>query len=1043
MKTIIERPVLAIIFFVIIIVFGIYSFKNLPIETVPDPEQGVPQLNVQYIWLGASPDMILRRVLIPAEEQLTQVKGIEKIESNAQQNYGTIDVEFSRDTRMNFAEVEIRERLNRLQRELPRQVRNPLVVPRIPDEFKQEPLLKIGVYARDYSIHAIRKIAEKEIVPHLKAIPGIETVDIWGGVEPEIKIQTNMSRLKKFRVDLQAIQTRLNQHFYTKHSLSFTRNSGEITLSLTENPDKIEDIQDIVIHSLGEKKVYLKEVADVFLGYGRLTNERRYQGEPYLQIEMFKEPAFSHLEMANKVKAKLQYLGNKLHDPIEFVIQSDDSRRLERQLIKLGKIAFLILIIIFVILLVIIRDIKSSLLIFSSVFFSVFATLTAIYLFDISLNLLTLSGLALGFGLFVDNAVVVFDSILRFRERGHGNKESAVEGAKAVILPVLASTFTTIIVFFSFALLFKDRLRVYYLPLAYIIAISLVSSIAVSFVLIPSLSARIKLKLKNNINKKNNQKKELFKKGRFFPFLLRYPLVVILPIILLLSLSYVTFKEEVSFGRFFGWFSQQKVAVWLRFPSGAEFEDIKDAILKFEKVAVDKPYAKEVNTTIGSRQAHMVITFPPKIEASAYPLQLKQELVGLATNLAGVGVYVAGFDQEPYYYNPDTGSHLPYDIRLSGYNLERLMDYSNEVTRTLLRHKRIKEAEIQTDMKYYWAGKTKYYAFRVNRDKLKRYKLNPEYLNYIIQTMLREGSGQARLKYEDKEMSVEIKASDVEDLELDDILNKYHYSLNGTPFRLRDVVDVEFSVQKGGITRENQEYKAMVQWDYLGSAKIAQRFHDTLYERLQVPPGFKKSLEQFRWRMTEEEEGQLWYALLLSFGLIVLLLGILYESFFQPFIIVASIPLALIGVFIAFVVMDYSFDSTAYIGIILLMGIVVNNSIILIDNINRHLRQTNKLVESIVIGTKERIRPIFMTSMTTILGMLPLVILREGTSASQSDIWSSLALCTVGGLTTSALLIPFVLPIFYYLFYKLQKFILGTRAKPANDTDTPLQTQET
>jgi HAE1 family hydrophobic/amphiphilic exporter-1 len=1037
MKTIIERPVLAIIFFVIIIIFGVYSFKNLPIETVPDPEGGIPSLTVSYSWAGASPDMMLRRILIPAEEQLTQIKGIEKIESNAQQNLGTIEVEFSRDTRMNFAEVELRERLNRLQKELPRQVPNPQVRPHIPEEFKQEPLLKIGVYAKDYSIHAIRKIAEKEIVPHLKAIPGIETVDIWGGVEPEIKIQTNMNRMKKFLVNLQEIQSKLNQHFYTKHSLSFTRNSGEITLSLTENPEKIEDIQNIVIHNLGEKKVYLKEVADVFLGYERLTYERRYQGEPYVQIEMYKEPAYSHLEMAKKVKAKLQYLSNKLHDPIEFVIQSDDSRRLERQLIKLGKIAFLILIIIFVILLVIIRDIKSSLLIFSSVFFSVFATLTAIYLFDISLNLLTLSGLALGFGLFVDNAVVVFDSILRFRERGHGNKESAVEGAKAVILPVLASTFTTIIVFFSFALLFKDRLRVYYLPLAYIIAISLVSSIAVSFVLIPSLSARIKLKLKNRKNK------ELFKKGRFFPFLLRYPVVIILPIIVLLISSHSIFKEEVSFGRFFGWFNKQQVSVWLRFPSGAEFEDIKEAILKFEKVAVDRPYAKEVNTSIGPRQAYMVITFPPKIEASAYPLQLKQELVGMATNLAGVGVYVAGFDQEPYYYNPDTGSHLPYDIRLTGYNLERLMEYSNEVKRDLLRHKRIKEAEIQTDFKWYWAGKSKYFAFQVNRDKLKKYQLSPGYLNYIIQTMLREGSGQARLKYDDKEMTVEIKASDVEDLELDDILNKYHLTLNGTPFRLRDVVDVDFSVQKGGITRENQEYKAMIQWDYLGSAKIAQRYHDTLYEHLQVPPGFKKSLEQFRFRMTEEEEGQLYYAIFLSFGLIVLLLGMLYESFFQPFLIVLSIPLALIGVWIAFVVMEYSFDSTAYIGIILLMGIVVNNSIILIDNINRHLRQTNKLIESIVIGTKERIRPIFMTSMTTILGMLPMVIFREGSSAGQSDIWSSLALCTVGGLTTSALLIPFVLPIFYYLLYKLQKFLLGAKAQPANETEAPLQIQET
>jgi HAE1 family hydrophobic/amphiphilic exporter-1 len=1030
MKAIIERPILATIFFLIIIVFGYYSFKNLPIETVPDPEAGVPLLTITYNWQGASPDMVLKRVLIPAETELMQIKGIEKIKSNAQQNYGTIEVEFNRDTRMNFAEVELRERLNRLQRDLPRQVFNPEISPHVPEEFKRTPLIKIGVYAKDYSIYTVRKIAEKEIVPHLKSIPGIESVELWGGVEPEIKIQTNMNRLKKFLVNIQEIQTRLYQHFYSKHSLGFTRHSGEITLTLTENPEKIDDIRNIVIHNLGEKKVYLKEVADVFLGYQRIVFERRYQGDPYVQIEMYKEPAYSHLEMARRVKEKLQYLGNKLSDPIEFVVQSDDSRRLEHQLVRLGKLSFLVLLIIFVILQVIIRDFKSSLLVFSSVFFSVFTTLTAIYLFKISLNLLTLSGLALGFGLFVDNAVVVFDSILRFRERGFDRKEASIEGAKAVVLPVLASTFTTIIVFFSFALLFKARLRVYYLPLAYVIAISLLSSMVVSFILIPSLSARLKLKLRKRKNK------ELFKKGRFFPFILRYPLVVIVPIIILLISSYTTFEKEVSFGRFFGWFNRQQVTVYLRFPSGAEFEDVKRDILKFEKIAVDKPYAKEVNTTIAPRSALMEVTFPPEIEASAYPLQLKQELVGIATNLAGVGVYVMGFDQEPYFYNPDTGSHLPYDIRISGYNLEKLMEYTGEVKNTLLRHKRIKEAEIQTDMRYYWAGKDKYYAFKLNREKLKLYGLSPGYLNYIIQTMLREGSRQAQLKFDEREMSVEIKASDVEDLELSDIMNKYHYTLTGIPFRLGDVVDVEFSVQKGGISREDQEYKAMVQWDYLGSAKTAQRFHDGLYEQLEVPPGFKKSLEQFTYLMTEEEKGQLWYAIFLSFGLIVLALGMLYESFFQPFLIVLAIPLALIGVFLAFVIADFSFDSTAFIGIILLMGIVVNNSIILIDNINRHLRQTNKLIESIVIGTKERIRPIFMTTMTTVLGMLPMVILRESGSSGQTDIWSSLALCTVGGLTASAILIPFVMSIFYYQFYKLQKFIL----KGKEDTPLPART---
>jgi HAE1 family hydrophobic/amphiphilic exporter-1 len=251
------------------------------------------------------------------------------------------------------------------------------------------------------------------------------------------------------------------------------------------------------------------------------------------------------------------------------------------------------------------------------------------------------------------------------------------------------------------------------------------------------------------------------------------------------------------------------------------------------------------------------------------------------------------------------------------------------------------------------------------------------------------------------------------------------------------VVNIEFTTQKGGITRENQEYWAMVQWDYLGSAKAGDRFHKTVYKNLQVPVGFSKSLEERRWRMSEEEEHQLNLAILLSIFLIYLILGMLYDNYFQPLLIMLAIPLALIGVFIAFWQLDYSFDASAYIGVILLMGIVVNNAILLIDNINRHLKKSSKIIESIAIATKERVRPIIMTTLTTVLGMLPLLILHD--AGSKGDIWTNLALCTVGGLTTSAMLILLVLPIFYYLFFKLQRFLVKSKEE---FTPGPMMTQK-
>lgn len=1022
---IIDRPVLAVIFFSIIILLGAYSFNNMTIGLVPDPEQGHPSLNIIYNWQGASPDMILQKILIPAEaEIMKEVKGISKINSRATLDSGTLEVEFNRNVKMNFAQLVLRERLNRLQNELPRSVLTPNISERIPENFEQKPLFNIGLYGKNYNIYNLRKIAEKEIHPHLRAIPGVKEVNLQGGVEPQIQIRTNMRKLIKFSVTIFDIQAQINRYFFTNQSISFKKESGEITLSLTESPKDIQELQNIFIKNFGEKKLYLKDIADVYLGFEELRYEKKFQGKSFLVFEIFKEASYSHLEVAKKVRAKLKILANRMSGEVEFVIQSDDSKVLRRELFKLSKIAFLILIIIFVILIVIIRDIKATILIFSSVFFSVFATLTVIHLTGIPLNLLTLSGLALGFGLFVDNAVVVFDSILRFRENGMDKKQASIEGAKAVILPVISSTFTTIIVFFSFAILFRERLKVYYLPLAYIIAISLISSIVVSFVLIPSLSSRLNIKI--------NKKKKKITKGRFFPFILKYPLLVITPVILILIFSFINFKKEVSFGTFFSWYSQEEIMVWLRFPSGAEFSDIQDSIAKFEKLALEKPYKKEINTTIYPRGAYMIITFPPEIENTAFPVQLKQELVGIATNLAGIGVRVMGFDQEPYFYDPSTGSNLPWEIHVKGYSFEKLMKYCTKVKNELLAHKRIKEAEVQTDMQFWWGGKEKYFSLKLNREKLKTYRLEPRYILVLLYSTLRESTNTQKLKFEEKEMSIEIKVAGVKEIELDEILDLHQTSPQNIPFRIRDVVSVDFTTQKGGITRENQQYEAMIQWDYLGSNKAADRFHRTIYNNLDVPVGFTKSLKERSFRITEEEEDQLNYAIILSMFLIYLILGMLYENFLQPLLIMLSIPLALIGVFIAFVVMDYSFDSTAYIGVILLSGIVVNNAILLIDNINRHLKNSTRIIESIVVATKERVRPIFMTTLTTVLGMLPLVIFKES-GAGKSDIWSSLALCTVGGLTTSAFLILLILPVFYYLFFKLQRFIISAGRK-APDT---------
>ena len=331
MNKIIDRPVLAIIFFTIVIILGFYSLKNTPIELVP--EENLPSLTITYLWGGASPDTILRKILLPAEEEIMQIKGISKLSSRATQGNGQLEIEFNRNTRMDFANVILRERLNKLQKEMPVQVQKPRIESYVPDDFKKKPFFTIGLVG-NYSIYKLKKIAEKEIQPYLKSIPGIESVDLRGGIEPEIKIQTNMDKLKKFKITLYDIYYKLRQNFYNIQSISMKKGAKEITLSLSENPKTIQDIQNIVLIKLGKKEILLKEIADVFFGYQELSNEMRFQGMPVIGFTIYKERNISSLTMAKSLKAKLQQLANKLKHKVEFVIQQDESKELKQNLTK-------------------------------------------------------------------------------------------------------------------------------------------------------------------------------------------------------------------------------------------------------------------------------------------------------------------------------------------------------------------------------------------------------------------------------------------------------------------------------------------------------------------------------------------------------------------------------------------------------------------------------------------------------------------------------------------------------------------------------------
>jgi HAE1 family hydrophobic/amphiphilic exporter-1 len=268
-----------------------------------------------------------------------------------------------------------------------------------------------------------------------------------------------------------------------------------------------------------------------------------------------------------------------------------------------------------------------------------------------------------------------------------------------------------------------------------------------------------------------------------------------------------------------------------------------------------------------------------------------------------------------------------------------------------------------------------------------------------------------------KEIDISVKFAEAEKMALKNLEDVLIRTWKGEHLRLGEISTLEERPIAGSIDREDQQFQQTVMWEFRGPTKAAEKYKEAVYSSVQLPPGFSATMEE-EWRLTEEEKTQITFAIVFSLIIIFMILASLYESLVHPFFILLAVPMALIGVFVAFVIADFSFDSSAYIGVILLGGIVVNNSILLVDHINLKRKQGLSLLEAVLKGARERVRPIFMTCSTTVLGMLPLVIIQV--EEGRKTIWSSLALCAVGGLISSTIFILIAIPIFYFFGDKIR-----------------------
>ncbi|HET9441017.1 MAG TPA: efflux RND transporter permease subunit, partial [Longimicrobiales bacterium] len=692
-----------------------------------------------------------------------------------------------------------------------------------------------------------------------------------------------------------------------------------------------------------------------------------------------------------------------------FLLDNDESRAIRTQLNDLRTRALLAAVIVFAVLLVFLRSFRSAAITFSTIGFSALITLNLMYFGGFTLNVLTLMGLAMGFGTIVDNAIVVLENIYRRARRGEGAMAAAEKGTREVMLPIFAATMTNIVVLLPFVYL-QGELQVYYVPLAVVVLFSQLASLLVGFTLVPALAARVLGKRRLTLHKPKWQAGQSYR--RVVRRTLKHPWVTVGIAVVAFAASYAAFHTKVNRGVLWRpWYGQDTyISISISQPRGEELKNTDEIVRFFENQLREYPEIERFVSMVSAQSANIRVTFPDSVENTDIPPAIKDELQGQGLQFGGAEVRVYG-------YGPSFGGGMAappnYSIKILGYNYEKVREIAEDIGARLQRFSRVKEVDTNSSGTNIFRDRASELVLAIDRRRLALHGLTARDVTTQVSAAVRGATRSSPIRVAGEEMLYSVKLSGYRDMDVVQLQELQIPAANGKSVRLGDVASITERSVLSRILREDQQYQRTVAYEFRGPGKLGDRVKQAVIENTALPPGFS-IVEEDGWRWNVDEQRQIYGVLAFAVTLVFMVCAALFESVRQPICILLTVPMALIGVFLLFWLTGASFTREAYIGVIMMSGIVVNNAILLVDHINQLRRyQALALEEALVRGASERVRPILMTTATTIAGLLPLVLFSQ---AADANIWNALGFALIGGLATSAVLVLVVTPALYFLF---------------------------
>ncbi len=1016
----VRRPVFTSMVTLIVVIIGAVSLSRLQIDMLPDIE--MPSLTIRTAYEGASPEVMERLVTQIIEEIVATVPGVEDIMSTSSEGNSTVRVSFAWGTKIDAASIDVQGILEDEINELPEDV----VRPRVRKfDISSFPVVILGISSNLDPVE-LTELIEVQIRYRFARIPGVAQVDVWGGFNREVRIELDPDRVKALGLSMDRVISAIKDANLDLPTGKIEEGRYEVMLRAPAEFTSLDQIRSTVIVKREGGAVTLDQIADVRDTYEKLRRITRVNGRQGIRVAIRKQSNANTVEVAKRVLAEIE-AANEAYPQIHIAPITNQGNFIERSIQNVARSVLYGGGLAIVVLLFFLRNLRSTIVISLSIPISIVATFALMYFGGFTINLMTLGGLALGVGMMVDSSIVVLENIYRrSRENSEAPGVAAVEGTREVGKAIVASTITTLVIFLPMVFV-QGVTGILFKELAYVIIFALICSLAVSLTLVPMLASKLIRSVPAShspVQQKTGFERLVALSDNFFVGLdraylgllrkaLRHRLLTVFGAAVLLGGS--LFLLPFIGSEFIPPSDEGEVQVSGKMEIGTRLELVDRQTRKMEDViysAVPEAVASVVNVgAAGWRpnsgaEGQVILSLTPAAQRERSNVTIANDLRRrLSGQIPGMEIRVRA-PQGQFLLERILGGDEGLTIEVRGFDLDFLGELVQRVANDIKNVAGI--TDIQTSLE---AGVPQQ-EIQVDRSKIADMDLTVRDVTRLLETAV-AGSKAGEYRKGGNSYRIWVQLKDAEQRSMDEILSLTLTTGSGEQVALGNLVAAEGGRGPLLIDRKDQQrmftVKANVVDRDLGSvAREVQTMLNGIprpigYD-LMVAGNFEEQQKAFR---------ELVVSIVLALILVYMVLACQYESLLDPLVVMFSVPLAAVGVLVTLFVTQTTLNVQSYIGCIMLGGIVVNNAVLLVDQAGQLVRGGMNTPEALLEAGRRRLRPILMTTMTTILGLLPLAFgIGEG-----ADAQAPLARAVVGGLTGSTLITLVLIPAVYSLFH--------------------------